>query len=168
MFREKTLFTIDDCHDTHTVAKFLRSMDTNLAMKSFKSDGGITHCINKRYGLIEPAYLMDTEDFEFFVKDVGWIDLQEYVIRVPGDRRQPCRVDFFTTDYGDIQHVNLSYGLPPLRIVEQDTAMGLESWILVLETNTFFTTEPEGSELQAEAANVSTSPDLSADFLAAR
>ena len=128
----KIIFAIDDNNDTHTVAKFLRHMDTCRAMNTLK--GSFVHCIGMYNGVLEPSYMMDERDYRKLVERVGYTTWQESILHVPGDVRQPCTLEFSDQE-GTIQSIG------PMREVSARWAMRYNSWTYVLSTNKYFTTE---------------------------
>ena len=96
-YLEKTVFAIDNNIVTHTLAKFLRHVDTQRAMGNLK--GSIVHCIGSwvdddGYTHLEPSYMVDSVDYYAVVADSGYVDKQICVLKVPGDTRQPCSLEF--------------------------------------------------------------------------
>ena len=128
MYLEKTLFAIDNNTDTHVVAKFMRHIDTQKAMGKMSAD--MIHCIGFWEGALEPSYLLDTVDYERFVKAFGFVDEQECVLRVAGDTRQPCTID-------DGKSV-VSAG--PMQEVTAYEAMRLDAWTYVMVSGKYHKT----------------------------
>lgn len=131
MYLEKTVFAIDNNIDTHTAAKFLRHVDTNRAMGKLK--GSIVHCIGSwtdddGYTHLEPSYMMDSVDYYAVVAESGYVDKQVCVLKVPGDTRQPCSLEFSN---------GYSQCLGPMR--ETKAPHKVESWTYVQETGKYFT-----------------------------
>ena len=126
----KVIFAIDNNTDTHTVAKFLRYMDTVRAMR--KMNGTVTHCIGYWEGILEPSYMMDEIDYNAFVKDSGFVDDQDCVLHVPGDTRQPCALVY--PNYTD-------WCLGPMREVSASEAMKANAWTYVQATGKYFVTD---------------------------
>ena len=89
---ETVIFAIDLPHDTHTQARFLRHIDTQRAMG--KMTGLFASCIGCYEGRLERNYMMLAVDYNKFVRDSGFVDYQECILRIPGDTRQPSRLEF--------------------------------------------------------------------------
>jgi len=131
MYLEKTVFAIDDNIDTHTVAKFLRHVDTHRAMGRLK--GAVVHCIgswtdDEGWTHLEPSFMMDSEDYNAFVVNSGYVDNQLCVLKVPGDTRQPCSLRFKN---------GYRQALGPMR--ETKSPHKADSWTYVQETGKYFT-----------------------------
>lgn len=131
MFQEKVCFAIDNNTDTHIVAKFLRLMDTRRALGDLH--GEVVQCIGmwsdddgKQY--LEPSYMMDARDYYEYVEPSGYVDSQECVLRVPGDTRQPCSLDF--KDGSTI-------GLTPMKEIRGPVFAF--DWTYVIATGKYFT-----------------------------
>ena len=129
MHLNKVIFAIDNNTDTHTVAKFLRYLDTVRAMR--KMNGTVTHCIGCWEGILEPSYMMDQVDYDAHVKDSGFVDKQVCVLHVPGDTRQPC-----TLVYPDGKHESVG----PMREVSASEALQAMGWTYVQATGKYFVT----------------------------
>lgn len=86
------LFTIDNSHDIHQQAKFLRYVDTLRAMGNLV--GGVSQCIGSYNGVLERSYMMLLVDFDKHVRHSGFVSKQESFLHVPGDTRQPCVLEY--------------------------------------------------------------------------
>lgn len=89
---EMVLFAIDDDKNLHSVAKFLRYVDTAKAMG--KLIGTVQFAIGKWNGEYEQSYLMYAKDFDEHVRDSGYVNDQDCFLRIPGSTRQPCILDY--------------------------------------------------------------------------
>ncbi len=125
----KIIFAIDNNTDVHVVAKFMRHMDTCRAMSTLK--GSFVQCIGMYNGILEPAYMMDETDYRQLVASTDYVVLQDCILLVPQDVRQPCTLEF--PDH--------KFGIGPMREVLPSTAMRSSSWTYVQATNKYFTTE---------------------------
>lgn len=130
-YLEKVVFAIDNNADTHVVAKFMRLMDTKRVMGDMK--GKMVQCIGmwtdgegRRH--MEPSYMVDARDYYEIVAPSGYVALQQCVLKVPGDTRQPCTLEF---------PGGLTFGLKPMR--EIDDTDGVTDWTYVIETGRYFT-----------------------------
>lgn len=84
------LFSIDNVTDTHTLAKFLRHFDTQVALK--KTKGFLVQCIGMWKGQPEVSFLCREEDYEALVLPLEFTKSQECVIVVSG-RNMECFIN---------------------------------------------------------------------------
>lgn len=131
MHTEKTIFAIDNNNDIHTVAKFMRHLDTARAMGDLQ--GNITLCVGYWEGILEQSFLMDSVDYARFVLGFGFTKEQECILRVSGDTRQPCTLETF-----DGKHI-ASVGV--MCEVSAEGAKELDAWTFVPATNKYFATK---------------------------
>ena len=127
LYLEKVVFAIDDNWNVHTVAKFLRHVDTLRAMGKIKP---VVQCIGNWEGVLEVSYMMNLKDFDKHVVPYGFVEGQEAVLVVAGDTRQPCHIRFPTGH-------TVSVG----PMVEIDGPIG--NWTYVPATNKYFTCKDE-------------------------
>ena len=66
---EYVIFAIDNNTDTHTVAKFMRHIDTKRALGAMK--GRMVQAIGYWEGILEPSYIMRKDDYLATAKDYG-------------------------------------------------------------------------------------------------
>ena len=125
----KIIFAIDNNTDTHSVAKFMRHLDTKRAMGELK--GGVVHCIGYWEGILEPSYMMDERDYRKFVEPMGFTSEQSCIMHVPADTRQPCTLEYYD---GKIETVG------PMREVSSNYALSFHAWTYVQSTGKYFTT----------------------------
>jgi hypothetical protein len=90
---ETVIFAIDNSHDVHQQAKFLRHVDTLRVMGKLR--GLFALCIGSYKGDMERSYMMLATDYEKHIPKSGYVDNQESILRVPGDVRQPCTLEYF-------------------------------------------------------------------------
>lgn len=129
--KEQVIFSIDNPHDTHTMAKFLRHMDTLRATEGVK----MTHCIGSYLGELEPSFMMDYDDYRRYVLPTEYTEGQYSILLVPSDVRQPCSLLHYDGDV-DI--------LEPMREVSSTSELtDFHGWTFVLETGLYFTCEKE-------------------------
>ena len=126
---EKVIFAIDNNTDTHTVAKFMRHIDTARAMNTLK--GSFVQCIGYWNGILEDSYMMDRRDYDRLVAPLGFTKEQDCILSVPADTRQPCALEFPNDK-------PLVVG----RMVEvsNEEAKTLEAWTYVPATGKYFAT----------------------------
>ncbi len=126
----KVIFAIDNDTDVHTVAKFLRHIDTARAMDNMK--GSFIPCVGCYDGMLESSYMMDERDYRRLVATTDFTKDQDCIMLVPADTRQPCTLE---------SGVNNSSTIGPMRKVDALEALGLVAWTYVIETGTYWTTD---------------------------
>ena len=129
----KIIFAIDNDCDLHTVAKFLRHIDTERVMGNIK--GSFIKCIGCYEGTLENSYIMDERDYREFVEAMGYTDNQESILHVPADTRQPCTLEFkdkTSVTLGQMRELNKSE-------VIREGVFG--SWTYVPRTDTYWGTD---------------------------
>lgn len=126
--KEKIIFAIDNNNDLHTVAKFMRHIDTCRAMGTLK--GNFTQCIGYWEGILEVSYMMNKDDYERLVVTLGYTKDQECVLAVPGDVRQPCSLVS-----PDLRSFVGNAG----KMIEIDGPEGHNAWTFVPVTGKYFT-----------------------------
>ena len=126
---QRVIFSIDNGKDLHTRKKFLRYIDNLHAVGKVSS---VQQCIGMWEGELETSYMMLAKDYESHVQPHQCVKHQVCILRVPGDTRQPC-----VLEYSDGEQVSVG------RMVEvtYGDAMSREGWTYVEETRKFFTTE---------------------------
>jgi hypothetical protein len=111
---ERIIFAIDNDTDAHVVAKFLRHVDTKRAMMQMQP---VELCVGCYKGALERSYMVLAKDFHHvadFVKN------QESILRVPGDTRQPCVLEYL--EGGSV------VPLGPMRRVSASEALVQDAW----------------------------------------
>lgn len=111
---EQVIFAIDNDSSTHTVAKFMRHVDTLRAMGKIDPVVQLIGCYK---GQLEKSYMIRADQFHH-VKD--YVQGQESVLRVSGDKRQPCVLEFM----GSGERVSVG----PMRQVSADYALSADAW----------------------------------------
>lgn len=124
---ETTVFSIDNAHDFRTMARFMRYVDTHRAMGDFK--GTVLSCIGEYKGVMEPSFMMLTIDYDKYIKGSGYLTNQESVLKIPGDSRQPCHLEF-----KDGTQVILS---------KSKLGKGKDGWTYILSEDKYFHCEVE-------------------------
>lgn len=123
---ECTLFSIDNGQDIRTMKRFLKHVDTLLAMDLLVGD--VIPCIGYWEGQLEDSFIMLSVDYE---KVQSWTKNQDAVVIIPSDPRQPC-----TLDYGCGRE-----SLGPMRQVKNPFA--LPAWTYNKITKAYFSTHKE-------------------------
>lgn len=81
---ERVIFSIDNWHELHTLAKFLRLMDTHRAMMKLDDDFKVLQGYYK--GELEISFMCSIKDFEDYVVPSGYVSKQESFLHVsPSD-----------------------------------------------------------------------------------
>lgn len=78
------LFSIDNWHDVHTLAKFLRHMDTQRA--SSKMTSNMKMLIGGYEGKLELSFIIGDDDYFMHVHKSGYVDNQKEIIGVYNDQ----------------------------------------------------------------------------------
>lgn len=126
MYLEMVLFSIDKCHDIHTLAKFTRLMDTKRVTGELI--GSVVPCIGGYNGQLEYSFLMTFRDYMRHVLKSGYVDGQESIMLVPGDTRQPCVLATIDGKYIDTLASMSEWSCLPL---------GDHGWTYVIETQRY-------------------------------
>ena len=74
------IFEIDNDSDAHTVAKFLRYMDTKRAEGKLQNELILAHGCYK--GQMATSYIVTDGDFHKFIKGSKWVERQESFLHV--------------------------------------------------------------------------------------
>lgn len=125
---ETVIFAIDKGDDVHTQAKFLRHIDTLRAMGKLR--GVFASCIGCYEGEMERSYMMLMTDFDKHVRNSGYVDDQETFLRVPGDVRQPC-----VLEYPDGQH---AFTLGEMKRIHSSERHMYSGWTYVEKTGAYY------------------------------
>ena len=121
------IFSIDNVTDTHTLAKFMRYIDTLNVMQ--KTKGSMQICYGSWEGVIEQSFIMRRDDFDKHVRHSGYVSCQESFLHVPADRRQPC-----VLEYQD----GTKIGIGPMQSVTKEHALTLSGWTFNPKLNEYF------------------------------
>lgn len=119
------IFSFDNYHDLHTVAKFTRYIDTLRAMG--KLNGGVVSLIGSWDGKLEYSFLTRLDDFNRYIRDSFYVDGQQSFMFVCGDR----------------MHIHWGDGVicGRLVVVTPDEAFEHEGWTYRIDTDTFYLME---------------------------
>ncbi len=77
------LFSIDNVTNTHTLAKFLRHMDTQIVMG--KTQGYLVQCVGSYKGKMEASFILNEKDYVDHVLPLEFTNKQESVLYLDGD-----------------------------------------------------------------------------------
>ena len=119
------LFSIDNATDTHTLAKFLRHFDTQVAMG--KTKGYLVQCIGSYEGRLELSFICNRKDYVDYVAPFGAVNNQDCVIEIQGD-------DCYLTD-NDL--IFPSY-MGTMKQVTKKKAMRSDGWTYRPDLNAYF------------------------------
>jgi len=128
---EYVIFAIDGGQNLHKRKKFMHYVDTSRAMSTIST---VHQCIGMWEGKLEVSYMMLAKDYESHVQGREYVKHQACVMRVPGDTRQPCVLEF--TD-------GTSVSIGVMREVTSEEAMTFPAWTYVEETGKYFVTGEE-------------------------
>jgi hypothetical protein len=126
---DNVIFAIDNNTDTHTVAKFMRHVDTQRSMGKLK--GNMVQAIGYWEGILEPSYIMTRADYEAHVMASGYVDGQEAVLVAPQDSRQPAHVASV-----NLKEVHESLGA--IREIMPEQAKTANAWTFNMSTSKYF------------------------------
>ena len=87
---DHVVFSIDNAHDLHTLAKFTRWIDTKKALSELQQTPYVL--IGKWKGRLENSFLMNSDDFNKYVIPHGWVDKQKTVMKVSADKRMSAQI----------------------------------------------------------------------------
>lgn len=76
------LFSIDNVTNTHTLAKFLRHMDTQIVL--CKTEGYLVQCIGYYKGRMETSFILNEKDYVDHVLPLEFTEDQECVFWTTG------------------------------------------------------------------------------------
>ena len=126
---EYIVFAIDNNTDTHTVAKFLRHMDTAKAMG--KMTGNMVHGVGYWEGILKPTYIVNRDDYKAHVAGSGYVDGQDGVLVAPHGTRQPAHVA--TADLSTVLT-----GLGPIQEVPKEEVHSWDAWTFNMTSGRYF------------------------------
>lgn len=124
---ERVIFAIDNGHDIHQQAKFLRLVDTLRAMNKLK--GSVVSCIGMYHGTLERSYMMLSVDYETHIAHTSFVQAQESVLYVPGDTRQPCTLRYSSGS---------TEALGTMSKIDYGEAVERDSWTYIEETGKYY------------------------------
>lgn len=112
---ERILFSTDRT-DVRGIHQFTRYADQLRAMS--KLTGSIETCLGMYEGVPELSFMCLVVDFDEHIRDSGFVSEQECFLRIPGDTRQPCVLEF--------QHTGVRQDIGPMKLVSN--VWDYESW----------------------------------------
>jgi hypothetical protein len=130
MILERVLFSVDSPSDIHEYNAAIRQLSQMEVMGKLSE---LVPCIGSFDGFLEPSFMVLAGDFEKHIRNAFFLEGQQTILRVPGDQRQPCVLEWLETGG------RISVG--PMRCVSRKQALSVDSWTYRLDTNQYFTTE---------------------------
>jgi len=121
---ERIIFAIDSPTDTYRVMQFAKHCATQKALGRM---GKVQHLVGCYKGQLECSYMVRAIDWHH-VKQ--FCLNQESILRVPGDVRQPCVLEYLST--GE----RVSVG--PMAQVEPLKALQCDAWTYDLEKGKYY------------------------------
>ena len=131
------IFSIDDVHDLHTLAKFLHHMDVQRAMQRMAGDMKI--CVGSYKGVLEQSFIMTEDDFGAFIEGSIFIDQQESVLLVEDGHKGKtyASLHYLSGGVRDGEHVSLGV----VKSVDKEVALEQDAWTYRPDLNTYWITE---------------------------
>lgn len=117
------IFSIDEVNDVHTLAKFLRHMDTQKALG--KMEGAMRILMGSYKGVMEQSFICTEGDFNNHVAPMWFTTNQESVLRLyetSNGRTSPRTFADLIYNSGDID------SLGEFKEVTRELAMTLDGW----------------------------------------
>lgn len=117
------IFSIDEVNDVHTLAKFLRHMDTQKALG--KMEGAMRILMGSYKGVMEQSFICTEGDFNNHVSPMGFTTNQESVLRLyetSNGRTAPRSFADLIYNSGDMD------SLGEFKEVSRELAMTLDGW----------------------------------------
>ena len=117
------IFSIDEVNDVHTLAKFLRHIDTQKALG--KMEGAMRILMGSYKGVMEQSFICTEGDFNNHVAPMGFTTNQESVLRLyeTSNGRTAPR-SFATLVFPDDDTESLG----EFKEVTRELAMSLDGW----------------------------------------
>lgn len=128
------IFSIDNVHDLHTLAKFLHSMDVHRAMQ--RTTGEMKICVGSYKGVLETSFIMTEHDFGAFVEASEYVQHQESVLLVEDGHKGAMYASLWYLDRGlrDGEH----YSLGRLKSVDKSVALEQDAWTYRPDLNIYW------------------------------
>ena len=121
----RIVFSVDDVDDLHSYARALRSLDELRAVGKLKE---CVMCVGSYEGAIEPRFMVLAKDFEDHIRGAWYISEQESILRIPGDVRQPCVLEYLSGG------LRLTLG----KMRESQDIRGADGWTYVIESGKYY------------------------------
>lgn len=131
------IFSIDNVHDLHTLAKFTHHIDVQRALRHMKGDMKL--CIGSYKGVLETSFIMTEHDFGALIEGSIYIEQQESVLLVEDGHKGEMYASLHYLSKGvcDGEHVSLGR----LKSVDKSVALGKDAWTYRPDLNVYWITE---------------------------
>lgn len=130
------IFSIDNVTNVHTLAKFLRHMDTQKALGNM--EGRMKTLIGSYLGVMEYSFVCNEADFNNHVATMGFTSGQESILKLTNTfngRTSKRTLASLVYSSGDIEQ------LGELKSVSKDDALSEDGWTYDPTTNQYFIVE---------------------------
>lgn len=131
---ERIIFSVDDPADIYEYSKALEHLKQLEAMGKLTM---IVNCIGSYDGYLEPSFMVYAKEFDQHIRGMFYIQGQQSILRIPGDDRQECTLEFIDGS----SDVVLPVG--KLRQIPSRLTSSYDAWTYVLATGRYFTTVQE-------------------------
>ena len=131
------IFSVDNVHDLHTLAKFTRYVDTLRAMGYLKGD--FKTLVGSYKGVMEYSFLCDRVDFDKHVLLSGFVDNQESFLNLSYTSNGRTSPRFFAKLWYPATGQTASIG--EFKGVTKREAMDYEGWTYDPALNKYFIVE---------------------------
>ena len=131
------IFSIDDVHEVHTLAKFTHTVDVHRVMQ--RMQGEMKICVGAYKGVLETSFIMTERDFATFIEGSEYVLNQESVLLVEDGHRGNtyASLHYLSRGVRDGEHVDL--GL--LKSVDKSVALMQDAWTYRPDLNIYWITE---------------------------
>jgi len=124
------IFSIDNVFEVHTLAKFLRYIDT--LKHSSQLEGNMELCIGSWEGKLEYSFIMLTSDFQKYVVPLGWVDNQESTLQLYNEKGN--RYSTFEVTQGKLKFFGI------MQQVTKEEALASTGWTYRPDLDAYFVT----------------------------
>ena len=131
------IFSIDNVHEVHTLAKFTHTVDVHRVMQRMQGDMKI--CVGAYKGVLESSFIMTERDFATFIEGSEHVLNQESVLLVEDGHKGNtyASLHYLSRGVRDGEHVDL--GL--LKSVDKSVALMQDAWTYRPDLNIYWITE---------------------------
>ena len=131
------IFSIDDVHEVHTLAKFTHTVDVHRVMQ--RMQGEMKICVGAYKGVLETSFIMTERDFATFIEGSEYVLNQESVLLVEDGHKGNtyASLHYLSRGVRDGEHVDL--GL--LKSVDKSVALMQDAWTYRPDLNIYWITE---------------------------
>jgi hypothetical protein len=131
------IFSIDDVHEVHTLAKFTHTVDVHRVMQRMQGDMKI--CVGAYKGVLETSFIMTEQDFAAFIEGSEYVLNQESVLLVEDGHKGNtyASLHYLSRGVRDGEHVDLGI----LKSVDKSVALMQDAWTYRPDLNIYWITE---------------------------